>query len=271
MAKYKNRDWLYEQYIVNNRTIKSIYLECNVSHHTIETYLKKFGIRKTNANPKLPTKDELIELYINRGIGVGSIIKLYPDVGVNTIHKLFNDYGIDKLSSSELHKKWWSNPENREIMSDIRLKLWQDDDYYQRTSTHLIDKEAIRDRSIKFSATYQGIDISEWDGFITPERTRVRQSAEYEMWRSSVFERDNYKCQCCGARNGKGRKIVLHAHHIESFANNPDLRFDTNNGITLCYDCHDIRADGSFHNIYGVKNNNRLQLEEYLQYRIKVS
>lgn len=265
MKKYTNREWLYEQYITNSRTIKSIHLECNVSHNTIETYLKKFGIRKTNANPKLPTKEELIDLHINRGIGIYSIAKLYPDVGADTIKRLMDGYEINTLSASELHKKWWSDSKNKELMSEIRHRLWRDEDYCKKTSVHLCDKEAIRDRSIKYSATHQGISPSEWDGFVTPERIRLRQSAEYEKWRTSVFERDNYRCQCCGARNGNGHKVILHAHHIECFANNPDLRFDINNGITLCYDCHDIRAEGSFHNIYGVRNNNQSQLEEYLR------
>lgn len=38
---FRDKDWLFEQYITLGRTIKSIHEECGVSHHTIETYLKK--------------------------------------------------------------------------------------------------------------------------------------------------------------------------------------------------------------------------------------
>lgn len=264
MDNYKNIDWLYEQYIVLGRTIKSIHTECGVSHNTIETNLKKFGIRKTPSKPKLPTRDELIELHHNKGVGVYSITRMYDGVGVGTITNLMNKYGIEILTSQELHKKWWSNNENKEAMSEIRKKLWEDDEYYEKTSAHLYDKDAIVDRSIKFSATYQGVDVDEWNGFLTPERTRIRNSSAYVKWREAVFQRDNYTCQCCGARSSKNNPVFLNAHHLDGFAGNPALRFDINNGVTLCYGCHDVRAEGSFHNIYGTKDNTRSQYEEYL-------
>ena len=62
---------------------------------------------------------------------------------------------------------------------------------------------------------------------------RDRKSPEYRKWRMSVFVRDNYTCQICGKVGGN-----LNAHHIKHFATNIDLRFDVNNGITLCYECH---------------------------------
>ena len=32
--------------------------------------------------------------------------------------------------------------------------------------------------------------------------------------------------------------VELHVHHIKSWANNPDLRLDIDNAITLCVHCH---------------------------------
>lgn len=58
---------------------------------------------------------------------------------------------------------------------------------------------------------------------------------EYVLWRKSVFERDNYTCQDCGAQ-----RTYLQAHHIESWAENKDLRYKLDNGITLCVDCHGV-------------------------------
>ena len=73
-----------------------------------------------------------------------------------------------------------------------------------------------------------------WKGGITDERTRVWHSKEYQEWRKEVYEKDNYTCQKCGDSSGNN----LIPHHIESFADFPKLRFEINNGITLCENCH---------------------------------
>lgn len=77
-----------------------------------------------------------------------------------------------------------------------------------------------------------------WRGGITKENAKIRTSLEYKNWRRSVFERDNYTCQECGARNGRGKEIVIHADHIKPFAVYIKLRFKIDNGRTLCKDCH---------------------------------
>lgn len=72
----------------------------------------------------------------------------------------------------------------------------------------------------------------------TPKNKAIRGSVEFKIWKDSVFRRDDYRCQECGARSGNGKKIYLHAHHIKPFAYYPELRFDINNGQTLCKECH---------------------------------
>lgn len=72
-----------------------------------------------------------------------------------------------------------------------------------------------------------------WRGGICPKNAKIRSSFEYKTWRRAVFDRDNYTCQKCGERGGR-----LHADHIRPFAMYPELRFDINNGRTLCVDCH---------------------------------
>ena len=72
----------------------------------------------------------------------------------------------------------------------------------------------------------------------TPKNKRIRHSVEFKIWKDSIFRRDDYTCQDCGARSGNGKAVYLHAHHIKPFAYFPELRFDINNGQTLCKDCH---------------------------------
>jgi 5-methylcytosine-specific restriction endonuclease McrA len=90
-----------------------------------------------------------------------------------------------------------------------------------------------------------------WKGGITPINKIIKQSKEYKNWRESVFKRDNYTCIYCGLRGGCGIKVILHPHHLQSFAEFQESRFDINNGITLCHDCHKFKTD------YGVNTNKR--------------
>ena len=107
--------------------------------------------------------------------------------------------------------------------------------------------------------SFTGSNNPRWKGGITPEQTKQRNSKKYTEWRDAVYKRDDYTCQCCGARGGQ-----LNAHHIKSFANYPELRFDIDNGITLCEPCHAWEYEGSLHNVYGSQDVTPEQLYEYI-------
>ena len=98
-----------------------------------------------------------------------------------------------------------------------------------------------------------------WEGGITAESFKIRNSQEYADWRNKVFSHDNYTCQVCGIEHDN-----IQAHHIENFATNQFKRFDTNNGITLCKKHHCPTIKSSFHYLYGVRNNTKKQLEGYI-------
>lgn len=72
-----------------------------------------------------------------------------------------------------------------------------------------------------------------WRGGITPINFRIRNSEEYKKWRMTVFQRDNFTCQMCGARG-----VRLQADHKKLFSAFPKLRFDSDNGQSLCEPCH---------------------------------
>lgn len=105
-----------------------------------------------------------------------------------------------------------------------------------------------------------GENACNWKGGISSERDKIMNTKIYKEWRESIYQKDNYTCQCCGDNNGGN----LNAHHINNFSECPDLRFDINNGITLCDKCHNPNKYGSFHNTYGTFNNTKEQLEEYI-------
>jgi hypothetical protein len=60
-----------------------------------------------------------------------------------------------------------------------------------------------------------------------------RGEGSISSWRLDVFKRDNFTCQKCGVIGGK-----LNAHHIKPWAKYPKLRFNLENGMTLCVKCH---------------------------------
>lgn len=93
------------------------------------------------------------------------------------------------------------------------------------------------------------------------EREDKRDTQKNHDWRKAVYERDNYACRKCGRKTN-----TLNAHHIENYKDNIDKRYDLNNGITLCSDCHK-----KFHKKYGVRHTNLKQLKEFLKENTEVS
>lgn len=78
-----------------------------------------------------------------------------------------------------------------------------------------------------------------WKGGVSVKNGLSRKSSEYFVWRRHVFERDGYTCQKCSKTN-----TYLHADHIKSFSEYPDLRFEVSNGLTLCMACHYLKTYG---------------------------
>lgn len=94
----------------------------------------------------------------------------------------------------------------------------------------------------KFRQSMKGKLIGEknpnWKGGITNPRHKIMMSEEYKDWRIAVFQKDDFTCQRCGARSGNGKTVILNADHIKPFSLYPELRFDIDNGRTLCVNCH---------------------------------
>ena len=77
-----------------------------------------------------------------------------------------------------------------------------------------------------------------WKGGVKFWKRRDRSSQKYIKWRESVFARDNWTCQECGARSKAGFPIIIHPHHIKPYAKYPKLAYKKDNGRTLCIECH---------------------------------
>lgn len=69
------------------------------------------------------------------------------------------------------------------------------------------------------------------------KKKQQRNDPAYFWWRHQVKVRDG---DCCQVNNeGCYGKIIV--HHIKGWAKNPDLRYEVNNGITLCQAHHPLK------------------------------
>lgn len=66
---------------------------------------------------------------------------------------------------------------------------------------------------------------------IKPKSTKKQRGFNQVAWSTLVKLRDGKCTQCSSVYD-------LHAHHIKSFKDNEKVRYDVNNGITLCSQCH---------------------------------
>lgn len=65
-------------------------------------------------------------------------------------------------------------------------------------------------------------------------KRQERNDMAYKEWRRQVWLRDNFKCKIANS-DCKGK---IEAHHILSWKDFPDLRYEVNNGITVCHTHH---------------------------------
>lgn len=68
------------------------------------------------------------------------------------------------------------------------------------------------------------------------EYDRRRNSNRIRLWRKEVWHRDHGRCQMPGCPNPETKDIQ--AHHIVPFIESEEVRFEIQNGITLCRFCH---------------------------------
>lgn len=76
---------------------------------------------------------------------------------------------------------------------------------------------------------------------------------ENRVFIKTVMERDEYTCQICYKTGGS-----LAVHHLNGYNWDIKNRYNPDNGITLCEDCH-----RDFHKVYGKGNNTKEQFDEY--------
>lgn len=139
-----------------------------------------------------------------------------------------------KLSQSHLGQK--CSPETR-------LKMSLSGKGKNKGNQYVKGHKWTEERKKRFSILKTGIRIPKLQGanhhgWIS-DRTLLktkgdRRSYAYSNWRKEVWNRDKFKCRIAD-EDCKGQ---LQAHHILRWVEYPKLRYEVNNGITLCHFHH---------------------------------
>jgi len=177
-------------------------------------------------------------------------VEAFKNKQINTNIK---KYGFKNASSSEIV---------REKVAATNIQRYggiaptASDEVKQKVAETCIKKYGVK--SILSILDKSGSNNPNWNGGVS-YNYEGRLSKECINWKKLVYKRDCYTCQCCGAKNEKGKRITLNAHHIFNWNDYENLRYDVNNGITFCDECH-----RKFHKIYGKSFNNKSQLNEFI-------
>lgn len=106
-----------------------------------------------------------------------------------------------------------------------------------------------------------GVNHPNWNHKLTikerehNKKYRKTTDPKFIEWSFKVKQRDNFICQKC-LKNSKH----LQSHHILGWLDYPDLRYDIDNGICLCINCH-----RQFHKIYGKRNFTKEHLDLFIR------
>lgn len=174
---------------------------------------------------KANNKDWLYEQYINKQRGYKDIA-LECGTTEDAIRKRLNRFGIQTRNHKEaleIRNKKFPNKMSQEkrIETNNKLRTGKEIKCTFCDTAFYINKKSKR----KFCS------IRCRNLFLEENRKRSpdwRDWTEYKEWRKLVYFRDGWRCRICGSKKD------INAHHIEYGKENPNQRFNTENGITLC-------------------------------------
>lgn len=170
LEDYKNKDWLFNEYIKNSKTISQIAKECGVGITTIYRYKKKFGLKnKYEQKRDLLTKEFLYNEYIVENKTVAEISE-EKNINRAIIFRYLKKYNLSK-SKIEMTKakikrvqdiskqKYGCDHYNS---SDIVIKKRKKTCLLKYGTEHYLRSEEYKNREDKRNTIVFGKSIYEW-------------------------------------------------------------------------------------------------------------
>lgn len=202
--------------------------------------------------PKLNIhKDKLKALYIDEGLNTRQIAKIMG-VSMRTICRRLHEFEIPVnpkgekpfliLQDADWMRQQYKTKSVTEIAKEVGcssgvVTSWLNKhdikiDRHKHRRGKKFSEESRQKLSKARKGKYTGKDNWNWKEDKTNPYQAERVSYKAKEWSKQVRKRDNNTCVKCGETK------KLHAHHIKSFKEYPELRYDLDNGMTLCVSCH---------------------------------
>lgn len=203
-------------------TKKAICKQLNISYQTLTNYcslLKIDGFAGWEYRKKKVNLQILQDLVVNKGYKMRELTSFFK-CNKHIIRKVMQENNIKFPKRLNLYR---GTEKESEIKNQLEYLLFE---------KNLTKKQICDIFNIGYSTlNHYMVEL----GLINVRYTITGRSTgdpKYYKWSLLIRKKYNYKCNICGATK------KLCAHHIKSYKNYPELRYDINNGILLCHSCH---------------------------------
>jgi DNA-binding CsgD family transcriptional regulator len=236
--KYKNAEWLREQYVRQGKSMQDIADICNCTNPTILRWLRRYNIQTRSLSvddERLDDEKWLREKYIIQDLTTGEIADIC-DCSKYTVSERLKEKGI----------KVWRG------VTDSRLndKQWLRDKYIteKKTSYEIADICDCSNSTVIYRLNQYNIEVHDahpsgksnalWKG------GRLNYGSGWtKKKRQQVRELDNHRCVDCGMTQEDHQSehgYKLHVHHLIKARDIDDAetRNAVDNLVTLCISCH---------------------------------
>ena len=159
---------------------------------------------------------------------------------------------VKRAQTGKKHTK-----ETKLKLSLATQKHWADDPMFRQIVTNAqLGRKQSEETIAKRIPQLSGANNYNWKGGITPLVRKIRNCWKMTKWKRGCLKRDNYKCPC-GEEKGlcvdhiRPFSFIMADNNIRIFeeAMNCEELWDTNNGRTLCQDCH-TELQNPYHRVY---------------------